>query len=190
MIAQDEIAMDASQSIVSFTEEQLSGFEKQAEQEIMDLTSQINIIAYKSNPLKKKMDAISTAMELFANEENTVEVRSIKNPNLIVVRKIREYLSRIKLLSYNNITFTAFNIRITKNLTKGEDGRYYGVISYCQNFSATAIQQTIEGKKFKKIDDTTCRDVQVIVSKDYLFGEEVWIVKLGDIKVQDYSYDK
>ena len=70
LIAQDEIAMDASQSIVSFTEEQLSGFEKQAEQEIMDLTSQINIIAYKSNPLKKKMDAISTAMELFANEEN------------------------------------------------------------------------------------------------------------------------
>lgn len=189
--AQDQVVEEQpSTTKVEFTSEQLKGFEEQAKNQIMDLTTQINIIAYKSNSYKKKIDAINSAMELFSNEENIVEIQSIKNKGIKYIKKIRDYLNRVKLLSYNNITFTAYDIRITDNLQEGEDGRYYGAAQYCQLFEADVSVKTNEIKTSKHIKDITCRVVQIIVEKKELFGEEVWVVRLGDIRVEDYSYDK
>jgi hypothetical protein len=178
-----------SKSELNFTSEQLTQFENKAIELINELTNQINIIGYKPNSTKKKDDAIAYAMDLFSSEENTVEVRSVKNPNAApITRKIREYLNRVKLIAYSDIKFTAYGIHITNELKKGENGWYYGVATYCQKFEYDLPTASLEKlKSYSRKQDITCRDIQIIVREEDSFGEKIWRVFLGDISVVDYN---
>lgn len=127
-------------------------------------------------------------MNMFSSEDNVVEIRSIKNPaNPVYFRKIREYLNRLKLLSYSDVKFTAFEITISDNLTLGKDNKYYGTASFCQKFEADEVIKVNESIKVKTITDITCKRVQIIVEKVDGFNEEIWRVFLGDISVDDYQ---
>lgn len=175
---------------VQFTDDQLSKFEKQALDNLNELIDQINIISYKKNSEQRKNDAIAAAMNLFSSEENTVEIRSIKNPNNpTYFRKIRDYLNRLKLLAYSDVKFTGFEINISKKLEKGIDGRWYGTISFCQKMEMDIKYGTIEQNGIKRRTDITCKKIQIVLDReeDTRFGIDLWRVFFGDISVDDYQ---
>lgn len=173
---------------VRFTEEQLKKFELRAMDMLQDLMFQINIIAYKKNTNDKKNAAITASMNLFSSEGNTVEVRSLKNPaSKPLYRKIREYLNLLKSLSYSDVKFSAFEIEIAEELTLGKDNKYYGELSFCQKFEGDQQVQVQERFKPVRVEDITCKRIQVIVQKDEGFDGEIWRVFFGDISVDHYD---
>jgi hypothetical protein len=184
------INKDSSQIKVEFTPEQLKKFEQEAIKMLDDLLYQINIIAYKKNLEEKKNDAISTAMNLFINEESVVEIRSINNPsNPVYLRKIRNYLNRLKLLSYSDIKFSAFEVGWSKELVEGTDGNYYGVVRFCQKFEFDKLVTSVEKTEVKRSVDITCKTIQIVVKRaDGFEGDFWWRVYFNDISVDDYKY--
>ena len=177
-------------SDLEISPELMKKLEARAVEMITELTEQINIIGYKPNTEKKKNDAITSAMNLFSGEDNTVEVRSVKNPkNPVTMKKIRLYLNNLKMLAYTDIKFTAYEVRMTNNLTKmeGKDGYYYGTASFCQKFEYDMPSSSIEIKNYTRKVDITCKNVQIIVRQEKVYGENVWRVFLGDISVDDYK---
>ena len=169
--------------------EQIKKVEDRIIEMIQELTTQINIIGYKSNSEQKKNDAISTAMSLFSSEDNTVKIRSIKNPNITTTQTIKNYLNRVKLLAYSDIKITAFDVKIPNNLTKmeGKEGWYYGTASYCQRFEYdNPINSFVEIKNYTRKIDITCPNTPIIVHQETICGENVWRVFLSDISVVEY----
>lgn len=184
----DEKKYIESNTSVKFTQEQLKKFELRAMDMLQELMFQINIISYKKNSNEKKNAAISTSMNLFSSEDNTVEVRSVKDPlKPSYYRKIREYLNLLRVLNYSDIKFSAFEIEISENLTLGKDNKYYGVVSFCQKFEADFQVKIQEIYQVKKIEDITCKRIQIVVQKDEGFDGEIWRVFFGDISVDHYE---
>lgn len=189
--SEQTIIQKPSEGTKVFSVEQLKKFEEDARKNLEELYFQINVIAYKSNSEDKKNTAVATAMHLFSSEDNTVEVRSVKNPQTpTVFKKIRVYLNKLKLLAYSNVSFTTFETRISDKLSLGKDGNYYGTISFCQRFeyepltkSIKLVESNIAGTK----EDITCKKIQIIVKHDDGFGEDLWKVFFGDMSVDELN---
>lgn len=178
-------------TVKTFSPEQLQIFQEDAKKNLEELYFQINVIAYRSNSGDKKNTAIATAMHLFSSEENTVEVRSVRNPNApIDFKKIRVYLNKLKLLAYSNVTFTTFETKISNDLTLGEDGNYYGTISFCQRFEYEPLSKSlklVELNVTSTKSDITCKKIQIIVKHADGFGEDLWKVFFGDMTVSELN---
>lgn len=183
--------IQTTDDVHQFSAEDLRKFEEDARKNLEELYFQINVIAYKNNSEDKKNTAIATAMRLFSSEENTVEIRSVINPQKpTYFRKVRTYLNKLKLLAYKNVTFTTFETKISDKLTLGVDGNYYGTISFCQRFqyepqskSIKVVESEYAGMK----DETTCKKIQIMVKHDTSFGEDIWRVFFGDMTVDELN---
>lgn len=178
-------------TVKTFSPEQLQKFQEDAKKNLEELYFQINVISFKNNSEDKKNTAIATAMHLFSSEDNTVEIRSVKNPNApTYFRKIRAYLNKLKLLAYSNVTFTTFETKISKDLTLGEDGNYYGSISFCQRFEYEPLSKSlklVESNIASTQNETTCKHMQIIVKHAGGFSEDLWKVFFGDMTVSELN---
>lgn len=159
----------------------LEEFQDKAMQKIDDLSSFISIISNKSTYPDQANQAIELAVALFINEESMVEVSTVGYSQSIR-RKIRDYLTRLKLLKYDRVEIKWADLNYVSDFRLGPDGNYYGTVSLKQTFDGFLDERLV-------YSDVTEKQVEIVLKsfKKSVGGEEqiVWDVLLSDIGVLD-----
>lgn len=156
-------------------------FSDKALQKIDDFTGYLSIISSKETFPESANQAIDLAVELFVNEDVIVEVSTVGYAES-VKRKIRDYLTRLKLLKYDKVEIQWADINYVSNFRKAPDGNYYGTLT---------VKQTFRGYKDNQVvySDVTQKDVEVVIKgmEKAVQGQKemVWDVLLSDIGVLD-----
>ncbi len=139
------------------------------------------IISSKETYPESANQAIDLAVELFVNEDVQVEV-STTGYSQSVKRKIRDYLTRLKLLKYDKVEIKWAEINYVSNFRKAPDGNYYGTLTVMQTFRGYKDNQVV-------YSDVTQKDVEVVIKgmEKSMQGQKemVWDVLLSDIGVVD-----
>lgn len=165
--AQDEITPERKRAIDSL-----------AMEKIRDLGKYISIIGSKETPFSEAKRVIDRTLELFVDDAQ-MGVSSLSREE-IKYYPVREYLERLMLLNYDNVTIQWFNIQYISDLELQPDGKYVGVITIYQRFEGTSD----DGLVYK---DTTKKDITVYVErKETQIGGKLigfWDVLLGDVRV-------
>lgn len=161
-------------------------FKDKAMQKIDDLGSFISIISNKSTFPDQANQAIDLAINLFVDENATVEVSTLGYSESIR-RKIRDYLTRLKLLKYDRVEVKWADLNYVSNFRKGPDGNYYGTVSLKQTFDGFMDNQLV-------YSDVTEKQVEVVLKSmnKSVEGEAqlIWDVLLSDIGVLDTKISK
>lgn len=172
---QSEDAVEAK-----LTDEEIANFRDQAIKSVTDLSRYIKIIADKKQELTTRNKGVDLAIELFASEKNIVQVSSLKNSTKPL--KIRAYFNKIKVLLYNSVDITWYDIYLSKEFRQGPDSQYYGTATIFQKFEGNNVETG-------KYIDITKKSIQIIIKKvKYNVGlteKERWVLKLGDINVEE-----
>lgn len=154
-------------------------FEKKAIEKVQILSDYIKILCDKKTDYYESNKAIEGALELFVDENVVVEVSS--SGKLTKTRlKIRDYLTKLKLVKYEKVEIEWTNIQYVSNFKKGPDGNYYGEVSF---------EQVFRGYKDGKLvySDVTQKTAQVVLKSmnKQIEGKKflVWDVLLSDIGV-------
>lgn len=154
-------------------------FKKKANEKIIQFTTYVKLILDKKSDAEKVNKAITQCISLFINENAIIQVSSLNSAPKS--RKIREYLSHIKLIQYDNVEVKWTNVSYVTDIYKGQDGNYYGTITFEQEFKGskdgiitysdvTLKKATVSLKTYEKIVDGKM--------------ESIWDVFLGDIGVE------
>jgi hypothetical protein len=157
----------------------VADYERKALQKTKDLSDYLKILCDKSTDWQESNKAIDLAVALFTGEDATVEVSNV-NTESKSRYKIREYLKRIKLIKYQKVEVEWTNVQYVSNLRKGEDGFYYGVITFQQVFRGYMENRVV-------YSDITKKNVTVVLKtfKKSAEGKTklAWDVLLEDIGV-------
>lgn len=155
----------------SLNEPNLENFKKMAEIKANSFSIYISTIANKTTSLDDKETAINQACRLFISDTVTIQISycpSGGNPT-IYSRTLIKYLRRLSMLNYDHISIEWIDVVMVKDLKKGTDGNYYGIISTVQRFTATKGEYTYS--------DVTTKNIEVVL-KPYLKpndqGEDEW----------------
>jgi len=155
----------------SLNEPNLENFKKMAEIKANSFSVYISTIANKTTSLDDKETAINQACRLFISDTVTIQISycpSGGNPT-IYSRTLIKYLRRLSMLNYDHITIEWIDVVMVKDLKKGTDGNYYGIISTVQRFTAVKGEYTYS--------DVTTKNIEVVL-KPYLKpndqGEDEW----------------
>ena len=154
-------------------------YEKRSMQKTSDLSSYLKILCDKSTDYDRAEKAINQACMLFINEDALVSVSS-KNTKTIARYKIRNYLTKLKLIRYDRVDIEWTKIQYISKLRKGPDGNYYGVISFEQTFKGYIDNKMVYG-------DVTRKNIEIILIeyKKSVEGKtrSSWDVLLSDIGI-------
>jgi hypothetical protein len=153
---------------------------------LKDFSNYLSVIADKKNPIQRRNNNIDAALELFINDSTLVEVTKIHSNNIKgATRTIKKYLYNLRDLKYRSVEVIWSDFALSKELKKGQDGRYYGVAKICQRFNASTFNNNEYSMKYD-IQQITCKDVEIVVEEYVkLDGGKEWIVKLGNINVKE-----
>lgn len=177
---------ESNPQIINESEDELTDidfaeFSDKALQKIEDFTNFLGIISSKETYPESANQAIDLAVELFVNEDVQVEV-STTGYSQSVKRKIRDYLTRLKLLKYDKVEIKWAEINYVSNFRKAPDGNYYGTLTVMQTFRGYKDNQVV-------YSDVTQKDVEVVIKgmEKSMQGQKemVWDVLLSDIGVVD-----
>ncbi len=165
---------------ITFTEEQRQYFTDKAMQKSHDLGRYLRLISSKHEIEEDKLYAIREALQLFISDSSRVEVSSVNN-DLKQQFTIREYLERLRLLSYDKVELVWIKAQMVSRFRKGEDGRYYGIITAQQLFRGFLEDEVA-------YQDVTEKNIEVVLDRYLVFDEgkkkHRWDVFLSDISVQ------
>ena len=143
-----------------------------------EFVAYLNIIANKELEEDEKDKAINQAVKLFMTEA-TIDVSSANRPG-VRKYKIRDYLTRLKVLPYASTTIEWTEIQYVSELKQATDGNYYGLITGQQTFTGYA-----ENGKDVLYTDVTEKSVQVKLeayrSSSNGNTQLKWAVLLGNI---------
>ncbi len=160
-------------------QERVSEFEEIALEKARDLGTYIEIISDKDSRPSDVSEAIELAIGLFLDEYQRVQVSSL-NRTEIQSFPIREYLDRIRLLSYRKVEIEWFDVHQVSDIKLGTDGKYHGVITVYQRFKGYGDDEIV-------YEDVTEKNIEVILDKisKNVGGTIVnnWDVFLGDLNV-------
>ncbi len=168
----------------SLSQPNLENFQILAEKKARSFSMYITKIASKSTSLNDKETAIQQACKLFINDTVRIEVSycASSGKSNVYSRKLVKYLRRLSLLNYDQITIEWVECVMVGDLKKGEDGNFYGIISFVQKFTA------IKGEY--KYEDVTTKHLEIVL-KPYLKpndqGEDEWKwdVYLSNVNVKE-----
>ena len=182
-VKEEEVSLNYAEDDVGFSVDK-EEFKEKALSRTKELENYLHFIAGKQTDKFKANEAIESAVKLFLSEDNIVQVSSKdKTGNAVIFkRKIREYLTRLKLLKYDKVRISWSDISYVSDIRMGTDGNYYGVIVIKQKFEGY-----IDGE-LKYTDVTTKKMTVILKTYDkYVAGEKqtLWDVFLGDIGVVD-----
>jgi hypothetical protein len=170
-----------SSYVHKLTESQINSFRDKALRKTNDLSEYIKRIGDKGTKSDRKDEAIDLAVDLFINENSIVEVSSLKSPTNNRY-KIREYLTKIKLLPYSDVKITWFDLFFASEFIKRPDGKYVAVATVYQQFEGVNIE-------LQSYKDITKKNIEIIIQKiDAQTPEGIksyWEVVLGDIRVME-----
>jgi hypothetical protein len=154
-------------------------FERKILQKVDDLGRYVRIIADKQTPLDEANRTINLASGLFLDEERLIEVSQPNKPSEIY--KIRQYLNKLKLLRYQDVRVSWYNVSFVSKMRKGPDGRYYATVSFDQKFEGFQEGKLVYSDKIRK-------NIEVIIDKYKKVVDGVeqdgWEVYLSDIGVK------
>ena len=163
------------------SETQLADFKDKALRKTKALSNYISTIGDKTKDEAQRNKAIDLAVGLFMSEDNLVEVSSL-NRKENKRFKIRDYLNKIKMLTYNKVTIEWFDIFFSSNFVKRPDNRYEAVATIYQRFSGV----TNEGGVYL---DITKKNILIIIEQASIETgdrtDKFWEIFLGDIKVEE-----
>ncbi|MFN7846396.1 MAG: hypothetical protein ACK5P4_04170 [Bacteroidota bacterium] len=166
-----------------FTDAELQDFQTKGINKVKQLESYIQQISNKSTANNIALSSTENAIRLFDSEERKVQVTSIKNPAGVRI-KIRSYLNKLRMMNYENVDIKWADFLYTSEFRKGDDGNYYGYITFQQRFVGMVDNMV-------KYQDVTTKKQQIILKyyEKAINGEAVanWDVFLGDISVEQTS---
>ncbi|MBU2649646.1 MAG: hypothetical protein KKA81_01815 [Bacteroidetes bacterium] len=165
-----------SQDVIS--PERKRAIDSLAMEKIRDLGKYISIIGSKETPFSEAKRVIERTLELFVDDAQ-MGVSSLYREE-VKYYPVKEYLERLMLLNYDQVTIKWYNIQYISDLELQPDGRYVGVITIYQRFEGTSDDGLV-------YMDTTKKDITVYVErKETQIGGRLigfWDVLLGDIRV-------
>lgn len=154
-------------------------FKKKADDKIKQFTTYVKIILDKTADDEKVNKSMDQCFLLFVNSDARVEVKSLNKAT--VSRKIREYLTHIKLVQYDKIDVVWRNVSYVTDIHKAPDGNYWGNITFEQEFKGYKDGiQTYSDVTTKKADVILKTYEKIADGKT----ETLWDVLLGDIGVE------
>jgi len=165
----------------NLTKEQLVLFGKTAQNKISELESSIAIIADKSLPNYRRDKAIKSAQQLFIAGAK-MEVSTLL-PDQSIRKKtfeISAYFYRLKRLKYKQVTIKFYDLFYLDEFLLGTDGRYHATATIYQEFKGVTAEGVVYTDKTEKTID-----IVLEYTEDKFFKTHRWMVRLGDIKVQD-----
>lgn len=155
----------------SLNEPNLENFKKMAEIKANSFSVYISTIANKTTSLDDKETAINQACRLFISDTVNIQISYCPSGGspTIYSRTLIKYLRRLSMLNYDHISIEWIDVVMVKDLKKGTDGNYYGIISTVQRFTAVKGEYTYS--------DVTTKNIEVVL-KPYLKpndqGEDEW----------------
>jgi hypothetical protein len=154
-------------------------FENKATQKTNQFSAYLKLLCDKSNPQDEMNKAIDQAVNLFVNEDATVETSSV-NRTTTRRTKIRNYLRDVKMLAYDKIELEWSNVQYVNDVRQAPDGTWRGIVTFEQTFSGYR-----DGLLVYK--DITKKSAEVVL-KTYnknIEGQQVanWDVLLSDVGV-------
>lgn len=165
-------------------ESELNDFKVLAEKRAQQFGLYVAKIANKSTNYLDKETAISQALNLFINDTVTIQISycGSKWGNKVYSKKLVDYLRRLSLLNYDQVTIEWVECAMVKELRKGEDGNYYGNISFVQRFKGTRGEQ--------EYSDITTKSIEVVLKpyqkpNDRGENEWRWEVFLSNVNVKE-----
>lgn len=155
----------------SLNEPNLENFKILAEKKARSFSVYISKVASKTTSLDDKEIAIKQACRLFISDTVTIQVSYCPSGGKPTVysRTLIKYLRRLSMLNYDKITIDWVDVVMVKDLKKGADGNFYGIISTVQRFTAVKGEYTYS--------DVTVKHIEVVL-KPYLKpndqGDDEW----------------
>lgn len=172
--------ISASDKYIQLTNKELKHFRDKALQKARDLGKYLSFISNKNESEENKQYAIKAALDIFVNDSSRVEVSSL-NRKKKKQFYIGEYLKRLRLLPYDKVELVWVKAQMVSRFRKGEDGKYYGVIT---------AQQLFRGFLENEIayQDVTEKNIEIVLDRYEVFDDGVkkqrWDVFLSDISIQ------
>jgi hypothetical protein len=163
------------------SDEEYQAYRTKAMQRVEEFGNYLNIITDKSLEGSEREKAIEQAAKLFLPDA-TIEVTS-KTKAGSRRYKVREYLTRMKLLPYSSAKVEWSEIQYVSELKQATDGNYYGTITGQQTFMGYGGN---DGKDVM-YSDVTQKNVKVKLQsyQKVIDGQDVnnWEILLGNIGV-------
>lgn len=170
----------ATKSKPVLNEEEYTEYSRKAIQKVEEFGNYLSVIADKTKDTDEKDKAIEQAVKLFM-PNSTIEVSSVNRPGTNKY-KVRDYLTRLKLLPYSSVKLEWSDIEYVSELKQEADGNYYGLIKGQQSF----IGYSEDGKQ-PIYSDVTKKNVRVKLQSYQKLIEGVeqsnWEVLLGNVGV-------
>ncbi len=170
----------ASGKTLTLSEEEYQRNSDRALRKVEEFSSYLSVIVDKSLDAETKNKAIDQACSLF-KPGASIQVSSTSRGGAANSYRIREYLIRLKLLSYSQVNLTWSNVQFVENLTQRADGKYYGMIRGEQRFEGFGRNGKL------KYGDVTEKNVEVMLQsyQKRVEGEvkNRWDILLGDVGV-------
>lgn len=168
----------------SLSNPNLDNFNILAEKKVESFGLYITKIASKSTGFHDKETAIKQACMLFINDTVRIQVSYCPSGGTsnVYSRKLIKYLRRLSLLNYDQIIIEWIECVMIGDLKKGDDGNYYGIISFVQRFTAKKGEYTYT--------DITTKHVEVVLKpykkpNDQGEDEWRWDVYLSNVNVKE-----
>lgn len=160
-------------------------FIQAAEKRVNDLELAIKRIVNRDLSVDRRLEAVDYATSLFASPEREFEV-SNAHTGKTRTYKVGKYLSRLYHLDYESVQIDWIHIEWARELERGPDGKYHGIIRLIQRFRGER-----EGYVYQ---DVTTKTMQVIVDiVTYPTGpntsKRAVLVTLGDVRVVETRAD-
>lgn len=157
---------------------------QQATNSLEDLGKFINVIVDKVHSRETKLNNINLALKLFASDTSIVETTSLNNEKK-TKKTIKQYLKNLMYLPYKRVDITWAEIYVSDNFKKNEeDEKYYGVATFCQRFRAKSLRNNEKFVQYN-IEQTTCKDIVLVVERRIEGNVNFWDLKFGDIEVNE-----
>lgn len=139
----------------------------------------VNIVSNKSSYPEEITEATRLALQLFDREDATVEVSSSRRSTTQKFT-IAEYLNRLMVLPYSEVSIEWAEIAFVSDIHKGTDGNYYGIATIDQRFTGF-----LDGAPVYR--DITTKYIEIVIKQSVVdaWGEKYaeWEVFLSDISV-------
>ena len=160
-------------------DEEYKSYSEKALTKVGEFGAYLGVIVDKSKDADEKDKAIEQAAKLFMPDA-TIEVSSLNKPGTVKY-KVKDYLTRLKLLPYGSATIEWTEIQYINGLTQAADGNYYGLIKGQQTFMG------YDDAKNPVYSDVTQKEVKVKLQSYQKLVEGMeqvnWEVLLGNVGV-------
>ncbi|GAB4025610.1 hypothetical protein [Spirosoma koreense] len=167
-------------NVLQLTDTQYEEYRSQALERVQEFAVMLGVIADKTVEAGQKDKAINQVLKMF-KPDAVIQVSSMVRGGQANTYKIKDYLIRLKLIPYKNVSLEWSDIQYVQELTQKDDGNYYGKIKGEQRFTG------LNSKDEVQYSDITQKDVDVMLTpykkKKEGQDESKWAVLLGNVGV-------